>query len=155
MTKFVADVHLGKLARLLRLLGFDTVYSNSCTKEELLHTALTEERVLLSRNPAFKKQYALRSVIINSEEPEEQVNQVIGQPEVRKEIRPFTRCLRCNGRLQPVAKETALPLLEENTRLYYHEFWQCDSCDQLYWKGPHYNMMMNTLRRLGILPDDR
>jgi uncharacterized protein with PIN domain len=145
---FVADVHLGKLAKWLRMLGFDTVYSNAFTSSELVEIAHKENLILLSRNPAFEKNKSITTCLITDEEPERQLQQVINNFHLQDEIRPFTRCLVCNGILEEVTKEMVQPFLQANTIKYYNEFWQCTHCQRVYWKGSHYQRMLNTIERI-------
>jgi uncharacterized protein with PIN domain len=146
---FIADVHLGKLARMLRMLGFDTVYSNAFSNAELVSIALEQERVLLSRNAAIgKKHPALITYFISHDDPEVQLEDVLQHFHLLQHIQPFTRCIVCNGILEPVSKEAVLTQLPEKTAVYYHEFWQCTNCKRVYWKGPHYNRMNSLLQKI-------
>lgn len=145
--RFVADVHLGGLARLLRLLGLDTAYRNELTFADLLRLAAEEGRTLLSRNGAFDRQAGLSFFQVRSENTDEQLREVLVAFSGLA-LAPFTRCLRCNGRLQPVAKESVRARLEENTARFFEEFWQCDACGKLYWKGSHYDRMLVRLEEI-------
>jgi uncharacterized protein with PIN domain len=146
--KFIADAHLGKLARYLRLLGIDTAYKNFYTAKELIATAIVEDRIILTRSEAFESRKAVRSVVIQSEDPFMQLKQVALQFELKDYFQPFSRCLLCNGNLQAVLKEKLSNSLEENTRNYFNEFWQCDNCNHVYWKGSHYNKMLRTIEEI-------
>jgi uncharacterized protein with PIN domain len=141
MKKFIADVHLGKLARYLRLLGFDTLYQNSFTNNELLSIAKEEERILLSRNSAFSKQPVI-SCIIQSEDAMAQLKQVVGHFSLKSLLCPFSRCMLCNGKLEMVTKETIAHRLKENTKQYFDKFWICQNCHHIYWMGAHYDRML-------------
>ena len=146
---FIADVHVGKLARLLRMLGFDTLYSNAFTNKELVDTALAQQRILLSRNVAIgKHQPHLQTFIITKYEPEAQLADVLQHFHLLSNIQPFSRCMVCNGILVPVAKDVIIKELPEKTAMYYREFWQCTNCRRIYWKGPHYNRMMGFIQSL-------
>ena len=142
---FIADVHLGKLARLLRLLGFDTLYRNDFTKPELVKISSDEGRMLLSRDAGLAKHSAIRYFIVSSEDAMQQLKEVALQFDLKEHLLPFSRCIACNGVLQTVSKESVTPLLEENTRKYYTEFWQCSQCKRIYWKGSHYQRMLKTV----------
>jgi uncharacterized protein len=145
---FVADVHLGKLARALRLLGFDTLYSNTFTPAQLQALATDENRVLLSRSRAFLKNSAVHSFIIESEEPEKQLQAVVQQFNLQKQLQPFTRCLICNGMLEAVTKGQVYMQLEANTAIFFHAFWQCTNCKRIYWKGSHYDHMLKLVEKV-------
>jgi uncharacterized protein with PIN domain len=143
---FIADVHLGKLARALRLLGFDTLYSNAYTATDLRNLAVAQQRILLSRSAAFNSYPELHALVVQSELLQSQLQQVVQQLGLSSHLRPFTRCLVCNGLLSIVSKETIAKQLEPNTRLYYNNFWQCLQCGKVYWKGVHYNRMQALVR---------
>ena len=140
--KFIADVHLGKLARYLRLLGFDTLYKNSFTNAELISIAKEEGRILLSRNIAFAKHPVVSSYIVQSEASMTQLKQVVQHFGLKTLIHPFSLCMVCNGKLETVQKEIIINQLEENTKQYFNKFWQCENCHQIYWMGSHYERML-------------
>jgi uncharacterized protein with PIN domain len=121
---FIADVHLGKLAKNLRLLGFDTAYKNNYTNSELIKIAVNEERILLSRNVAFSKNLSLQSYIIVSEDHLEQLRTVVYHFNLKEQIKPFTRCSVCNGKIHPINKSEIIESLQERTIEFYDEFWQ-------------------------------
>jgi uncharacterized protein with PIN domain len=145
---FIADAHLGKLARVLRLLGFDVLYNNAVADTGLLAAALEQNRILLSRNRSCARNTAVRSLIICSEDPNEQVQQVVQDLHLKNAFRPFTRCLVCNEMLAAVSKESILPRLEQNTSRYYNEFWQCAGCKRIYWEGAHYLRMLALVQKV-------
>ena len=148
MERFIADVHLGKLARMLRLLGFDVLYQNSYTQLELVAIALQEDRVLLSKNSLLPKRIpALRFLLIQSNDSFQQLDQVLHHLQT-KDFQPFTRCLVCNGTLRSVIKEAIADQLQLDTAKYFEEFWQCENCKHIYWKGSHYNRMVRLVERL-------
>ena len=147
--KFIADVHLGKLAKLLRMLGFDTLYDNSFTNSELISIALQQNRILLSRNAAINNHKTqLQSLYISFENPQLQLLQVLQHFDLKEQIYLFTKCIVCNGTLQPVSKEKILNKLRQKTALYFSEFWQCNNCNRIYWKGSHYEHMNNIIERI-------
>jgi len=149
--RFIADVHLGKLARHLRMLGFDTLYSNRYTNESLPQLATDTGRILLSRNTAFTGIPGLLFLPIHSPRSEEQLLQVTGHYELKEQIRPFTRCLRCNGLLRQVAKDEVAASLRPQTEAYFNEFFLCHGCGQVYWKGSHHGRMLQVMERLGLM----
>ncbi|HTM91403.1 MAG TPA: Mut7-C RNAse domain-containing protein [Flavisolibacter sp.] len=144
--KFIADVHLGKLARLLRMLGFDTVYKNDFTLNELVKISDEENRILLSRNASLLKIHADKCFIVSDEDPPVQLKQVIQHFGLKDQSQPFSRCIVCNGILESVSKESIAYLLQKNTASYFNEFWQCKDCGRIYWKGSHYERMLKTIR---------
>jgi uncharacterized protein len=135
---FVADCHLGKLARDLRLLGIDVVYHRDANDRDLLDTMLRESRALLTRDrPLLMHRTVRTGYFPRSQDPMEQTTEVIRRFGLARAIAPFVRCLRCNGLLAAVSKETVLDQLKPLTRLYYDEFQRCPRCGHCYWRGSH------------------
>lgn len=147
--RFLLDNHLGRLTAYLRMLGFDCLYRNDYSDEQLAETLQHEERVLLTRDrrllmrKVVKHGYCLRSL-----EPREQLAEVVRRFDLAAHITPFRRCLRCNHPLAPVSKEAVLHRLEPLTRRYFDEFHICPACGQIYWKGSHYERMMGIVRQI-------
>lgn len=146
--RFIADVHLGKLARLLRLLGFDTVYKNNYTLEQLLKISTDQERILLSRNQSISKQTSSKIFIVSSENPFVQMKQLVDYFDLKNQFLPFSKCIACNGILEQVSKKNIIALLEERTSKYYNDFWQCKDCKHIYWKGSYYEKMLKTIENI-------
>lgn len=137
--RFILDNHLGQLATYLRLLGFDTGYPNHLQDEELAQMSHEEERVLLTRD----RRLLMRKIVVygywlRAKDPRQQLLEVMDRYKLKEHIRPWHRCLRCNGHLRPVPKEAILDRLEPKTKKYYHDFRMCQECQQIYWKGSHY-----------------
>ena len=142
-TQFVLDCHLGRLARYLRQFGFDTLYRNDFTDDELADTSASEHRILLTRDRnLLKRSIITHGYCIREHDPRKQLDEVIRRFDLRKQIIPFGRCTRCNGIVEAVDKEAIEHLLEPKTRLYFDEFWQCSSCGQVYWEGSHVKHML-------------
>ena len=147
--KFVLDVHLGKLARLLRLLGFDTQYQNNYTDKEIVVLAQAQQRVVLTRDVGLLKHKSIRwGYWLRSQQPMEQAREVIYRFALNYFFKPFTRCLSCNGLITPIAKEAIASQLLPNTFLHFSEFYQCQSCKKIYWKGSHYEKMLHLIEAL-------
>ncbi|MEZ4864444.1 MAG: Mut7-C RNAse domain-containing protein [Caldilineaceae bacterium] len=140
--KFILDVHLGKLARWLRLLGFDTLYRNDYDDPEIVEIAACEGRTILTRDGGIMKRRAvIRGYHIQSTNPEEQLRELFACYPLEQQIKPFRRCLACNGLLKSVDKATILHLLEPKTIHYYDEFFRCTDCQKIYWRGTHFTRM--------------
>lgn len=146
--KFIADVHLGKLARLLRMLGFDTIYRNDFTTTELTKISKEQGRMLLSRNASLSKNKLINCLVVTNEDAFIQLQQVILHFDLKDQVRPFSRCIVCNGTLEPVSKERIVHLLKRNTAEYFNEFWQCTDCRRIYWKGSHFERMLKTIQTI-------
>lgn len=146
---FLLDNHLGRLAVYLRMLGFDALYRNDYQDVELAHIASQEGRVLLTRDIRL----LMRNVIqygywVRSTVPREQLVEILRRYELAGAVRPFQRCMRCNGLLQPVSKVDVLERLRPLTKKYFHEFHRCVECDQVYWKGSHYERMQHFISQI-------
>ena len=139
---FLLDNHLGRLAAYLRMLGFDSQYDNAFSDEQMAEILESDARILLTRDRRLLMRKVVRyGYCLRSLEPQEQLQEVIHRFNLKPSIKPFHRCLRCNGILQPVEKATVLDRLEPKTKLYYNEFAHCPDCDQIYWKGSHFERM--------------
>jgi uncharacterized protein with PIN domain len=145
---FVLDGHLGKLASYLRMLGFDTLYQNDFEDAALAQISAEENRILLTRDQGLLKRRAVvHGYWVRSKDPDQQLVEVLGRFDLQGEVRPLQRCMRCNGRLLPVEKSKILDKLEEKTRRYFHEFAQCQACQQVYWKGSHWERMQSMIQK--------
>ncbi len=139
---FVADTHLGQLAAYLRLLGFDTLYHNDYDDPTLARISAEQNRVLLTRDRGLlKHKLVVHGYCVRETAPRQQIVSVLRRYALAAAVRPWHRCTRCNGLLQPVAKAAILDRLEPKTQRYYDEFEQCDTCGQIYWKGSHFERM--------------
>ncbi len=153
--KFVCDVHLGKLARRLRLLGFDVAYRNLATDPELVETALTEQRILLTRDRGLLKlKQVTHGYLVRSPQVGEQVLEIIRRFDLLQRVQPFSRCTRCNGLLRPVAKAEVEDALPPKTREYCEEFHRCAVCSQVYWKGTHFRRLAAEVLQMIALSSD-
>ena len=147
--RFILDNHLGKLAAALRMLGFDTLYRNDYQDDELAATATAEQRILLTCDRRLLMRKAIsRGYCVRQDDPHEQIRAVLQRYKLHRQVHPFRRCLRCNHLLQPVAKAKVIERLEPLTRLYFDEFSICPACNQVYWRGSHYERMQSLVDEL-------
>jgi uncharacterized protein len=147
--RFVLDVHLGTLARSLRMLGFDTVYENTLTDKAIAGIAQAEQRIVLTRDVNLLKHKAIPvGYWLRSQHTEEQLQEVIRRFRLLRQIRPFTRCMVCNGLITKVPKAAVVDQVPPKTRLYFNEFYLCSSCQRVYWKGSHYERMQSFINTL-------
>lgn len=136
--RFVLDGHLGTLARYLRLCGFDTLYRNDYGDDELAETSAAEGRILLTRDrDALKRRIVTHGYWVRRDGPRDQLAEVFRRLDLHDATAPFTRCTRCNGVLQDVAKAEIEHRLEPLTRRYYDRFRLCPDCGRIYWRGTH------------------
>ena len=149
LTAFVADGHLGKLARDLRLLGIDVRYDNRATDSQLLTIAITEHRALLTRDRHLLMHAVLQhGYCPHSHLHEEQTLEVVRRFDLAEFLAPYTRCLQCNGLLRRVAKADVLDQLEPLTRIYYEDFRRCTECGKVYWPGSHFAKLQARIERI-------
>jgi len=147
--KFVLDVHLGKLAAYLRMLGFDTLYRSCFTDSELVKISCVDRRILLTRDRGLLKHSAVtRGYWLRQTDSRRQIAEVIQRFDLSALIQPFMRCMACNANLVSVSKEQIQNLLPARTAEFYDEFRQCSSCGRVYWKGSHYKRMQRWIEDL-------
>ncbi len=147
--RFVLDAHLGRLAVYLRMLGFDTLYRNDYADEELALISSQENRILLTRDRGLlKRSLVSRGYYVRAQDPRRQAVEVVQRFDLRRAFKPFSRCLRCNGLLEPVEEDTVAGQLLPGTQKYFHEFSRCRSCGQVYWKGAHYQRMVQLIESI-------
>ncbi|HLQ85819.1 MAG TPA: Mut7-C RNAse domain-containing protein [Salinisphaeraceae bacterium] len=146
---FVLDTHLGRLTRYLRLLGFDSRYSNDRGDAELAAIADRERRLLLTRDRGLLKRARVTFArFVRADDPRMQLEDVFLHFRLRPAMQPFSRCARCNGMLQDVSKGEIAHRLAPKTRRYYQHFRQCTRCGRLFWQGSHLDALRRMLERL-------
>lgn len=151
--RFICDVHLGKLARYLRMIGFDTLYDRELEDGEIIRLALAENRTVLTRDGGILADGRVGSYRPLSNAPERQITEVINDLSLQGYARPFTLCLTCNGLLLPVDKETLGDLVPPAVRRVMDEFHRCSSCRRIFWPGTHYDHMAQRIGEWLSLPD--
>ena len=145
--RFVADGHLGKLARYLRFLGFDTLYSPDLDDDELARISASEGRVLLTRDRGLlRRSMVERGYCVRDDDPGRQLEEVVRRFDLARIAQPLQRCPRCNGEMVEVEKSRILDRLEPKTRRYYDRFFQCQECEQIYWPGSHHERITTFLQ---------
>lgn len=148
-TTFILDVHLGKLARFLRMLGFNSSYKNDFEDAEIIEISLKEKRIILTRDTGLLKHGKVtHGYWLRSTNPREQLIEVITYFDLKKKVNIFSRCMVCNHGLIKIRKEEAMAYLEPKTGKYFDEFYQCTNCKNIYWKGSHYKKMMEFVNSL-------
>jgi uncharacterized protein with PIN domain len=145
--RFVVDVHLGKLASLLRLSGLDAVLLEDDV--DVAHLSASDERVALTRDVGLLKRSIVRyGYWVRHTDPELQLVEVLGRFDLAGEMQPFARCLRCNTLLAPVDAETVSDRLLPHTRTHFREFRRCPHCQRIYWQGSHYKRLTTLIQRV-------
>ncbi len=140
--RFVADAHLGGLARLLRMAGFDTLYDNNIDDEVLAAIATGDERIALTRDrELLKRRGIVHGRYVHALKPAEQLVEVVDRFGLAASAAPFTLCLHCNAPLRAVDKALVQDRLPASVRAHHHEFSTCELCLRVYWKGSHWRRM--------------
>ncbi len=153
--RFLLDVHLGTLARRLRLLGVDTAYESTDIGDPALAArSAAEQRVMLSRDRGLLRRRELwAGAFVYSTRPEEQLRDVLDR--FRPELRPWTRCTACNGVLRKATKEEVADQLKHGTHATYDVFAQCTACGRAYWRGAHHEQLEAIVERAVALCSER
>lgn len=147
--KFVADSHLGRLARHLRMLGFDCIYAPDIADTEILRLAKEDNRVVLTRDIGIlKNRKAKYGYFIRSTHPKKQLQEVVWRYDLKSNISPFLRCLDCNGLIHPIDKKKITGSIPSKVSLYYDRFFRCSTCGKIYWEGSHFVSMKNFIDSL-------
>ena len=147
--RFVADAHLGGLAHLLRMMGFDTLYDNAFDDAAIERIAATEHRIVLTRDrDLLKRRGVTHGCYVRALRSEAQLREVFERLDLAGGARPFTLCLGCNAPLAPIAKADALPRLPPRVAERHERFSTCPRCDRVFWEGTHWQRM-RTLVELG------
>ncbi|OGA00911.1 MAG: twitching motility protein PilT [Betaproteobacteria bacterium RIFCSPLOWO2_02_FULL_62_17] len=144
--RFVADAHLGGLARFLRMLGFDTLFRNDIADAEILALSSGERRVVLTRDRELLKCRSItHGCYVHALVPREQLREVVERLQLASSARPFSLCLHCNLPLAGVGKEAVVHRLPPNVAATYRRFHWCRGCDRVYWEGSHWQRMREML----------
>jgi uncharacterized protein with PIN domain len=142
--RFALDGHLGRLARYLRMLGFDSAYDNAAADDELARVSAEEGRILLTRDRGLLKRSIVRlGYLVRDDDPRRQLVEVVGRYGLADRARPFSRCVRCNGEIEAVERSQVAERLagEPRTLRYFEAFGRCRVCGSVYWQGSHFDRM--------------
>ncbi len=149
MIRFVADRMLGRLARMLRLLGYDTDYSPEVTTAQLQEIARSGERIVLTRGHAAKRFPGLANIFsVTSENAPEQLREVIERFKLDVHSGLWTRCTLCNAPIEPVEKPSVDGLVPPKVFEVYQDFYRCSRCHHIYWQGSHVERIIKNLEKL-------
>ncbi len=147
---FVLDVHLGKLARRMRLLGLDCRWENDLDDPEIVEISLEEGRIILTRDIGLlRRGRVTHGYWVRATDPDEQLPEVLARFDLRGALAPFARCVACNGWLRLAEKADVWELLPPKTRRYYDEFYQCAECGKIFWKGAHWEGLRKMVQTSG------
>lgn len=148
-TRFVLDVHLGRLAHYLRMLGFDTAYANDWNDGEIIDLSLAEQRIILTRDLGILKQGRVtHGYWLRNHDPVQQAREVLEALDLRRQVNPFTRCMACNGAMMPADRRRLEGLLAPGILDRFEEFTRCGACGKIYWPGSHHERMLSLVKQL-------
>jgi uncharacterized protein len=147
--RFVADTHLGKLARHLRMAGFDTLYGNDWDDDRIVALSLAERRTILTRDLGMlRRREVERGYFVRALESEAQLAEVVAALQLEGLLAPFTRCRECNAPLEDADAGAVSARIPPKVRDLYDRFRRCPSCARVYWEGTHYQRMQGVIARL-------
>jgi len=152
---FIVDSNVGKLARWLRIMGYDTVFFNAGNDSRMVAIALAEQRVILTRDTQIIKRRVvtngqLKVLLIQSDKPELQMHQVIEALHLECQFNPFTLCLECNQPLVEKSKQQVKELVPHYVFQTQDQYMECPVCHRIYWRGTHWQAMTKRLRKWSI-----
>ena len=149
--RFVLDVHLGRLAAYLRLLGFDCLYRNDYNDDELLAISQTEHRTVLTRDTGLLKRAALtHGAFLHAIDPRQQLREVLDRFQLETRIAPFAHCARCNGAVEHLPSDQAAASVPAGIARRQCDFSRCRDCGQVYWPGSHLTRLRQRLAEVGV-----
>ncbi|HJX69747.1 MAG TPA: Mut7-C RNAse domain-containing protein [Dehalococcoidia bacterium] len=157
-TRFIVDSNAGKLARWLRIMGYDTLFFNNIDDAQLVDIALREGRVALTKDTQLMRRRVvangqLRGILLQDDDPKEQLRQVIGELKLDCQLRQFTRCLECNQNLAPKTREEVKEVVPPYVFRTQTQYMQCPSCLRVYWRGTHWQRMKRELEKIAGLSE--
>lgn len=146
--QFILDAHLGKLAKYLRLLGFNVEYDNNFSDETIATRSQNEKRIVLTRDVGLLKHKKIsHGYWVRHTDPDKQVDEILKRFDLYKQCHPFTRCIACNGILEEVEKNQITENLPPLTQKYFNKFLRCHLCKKIYWEGTHYQKLKNWVHK--------
>ncbi|RXQ95709.1 twitching motility protein PilT [Ancylomarina salipaludis] len=148
-TRFVVDAHLGKLAKYLRMLGFDTLYRADMQDNEIIALAKADKRIILTRDkPMLRSKEISHGYFVRSIEKHEQLKEIVNKFDLKSQFKSFTRCMTCNTRLENIKREDIQNKVDQEILSHFELFYYCPLCDKVYWEGSHFKRMEAYIRKL-------
>jgi uncharacterized protein len=153
--RFIADAHLGQLAKQLRMLGFDVLYRNDYSDAEVARIAADEGRIVLTRDrDLLIRKEIVHGCYLHALASDEQAREVIRRFDLAPAVRALSRCLNCNGLLRVIDKSEVAHRVPPHSRNVYQRFYECDCCAHVYWEGSHVVRMRARVERMLRHPDE-
>jgi len=151
--KFIADNNVGKLARWLRVIGYDTLLFKQKDDARMIKTAFSDDRVVLTKDTQFMKRRLvtngqLKAILIKQDAPKNQIREVVKSLNLDYHFKPFSLCLECNQTLIPRTKEEVQSLVPPHVFVTQTQYTECPACHRIYWQGTHWQAMVKKLQDL-------
>ena len=151
--KFIVDHNVGKLTKLLRMLGYDAVFFNGESDSEMVAKALNEGRIILTRDTGISARRAVtdgkvKIILLKTDNPALQIQEVVHELRLSERSKPFTRCLECNVPLEERTREEVEARVPPYVFKTQKHFMECPRCHRIYWKGTHWQAMERKLDNL-------
>ncbi|HOP46859.1 MAG TPA: Mut7-C RNAse domain-containing protein [Desulfobacteraceae bacterium] len=148
-TEFIADINIGDIVRYMRALGFDVFFDPLLTIREIIEISGRENRIILTKSRRLLKfSDVTHGIYVHPGKFPEQIKRIIQYLDIKDTVKPFSRCLLCNGLLLGVEKDKIINRIPQKTRSFCNEFSYCKKCDKYYWKGTHWIHMKEVLDRI-------
>lgn len=152
--KFIADINLGDIVKYMRVLGFDLYYDPLLATREIIEISKREHRIILTKSRKLLKfKDVTHGIFIHRGTTTEQIKRIIDYLNIKDNIKPFSRCLRCNTLLKSVPKEKIFDKIPPKTKEFCDEYAHCKSCDKIYWKGTHFINMKKVITQILDQPE--
>ncbi|MCW3786459.1 Mut7-C RNAse domain-containing protein [Plebeiibacterium sediminum] len=152
-TKFIADAHLCKLSKYLRMLGFDTLYQNDFGDEEIINISLKDKRIILTRDKRMLNSKRItHGYFVRAIDKHKQLIEIVDKFDLKSQFHPFSRCMECNSILISKAPDQVKHLISNDILVRYKEFYYCNKCHKVFWKGSHFERMKSQI--LNIIGKD-
>jgi len=151
--RFIVDHNVGKLAKWLRMMGYDSLFFDGDNDSDMVRQALSEGRVILTRDTEIMKRRIinrgqLKAILIESDEPERQMRQLMNTLDLKSHLQPFTLCLECNCPLMEKSREEVKDRVPPYVYKTQSQYMECPKCGRIYWRGTHWEAMTRKLEQL-------
>jgi uncharacterized protein len=147
--RFICDVHLGKLAKYMRMCGFDVFYSNNLLDHLIIQMSDETKSIILTKNKElFKTKQPSRAYLVKQSDSKMQLFEIISYFDLKTSIEPFSRCTKCNLTVQPVDKNSIEKQVPSPVLKMHKSFMKCYGCNRIYWQGSHYMSMLSWISRI-------
>jgi uncharacterized protein with PIN domain len=153
-TRFIIDNNVGRLAKWLRMMGYDAILFNEVDDGRMVKYALSQDRIIITRDSEFMKRRAVttgrvKAILVAGDDPEAQMQKVMRALQLDSEYKPFSRCIECNTELLPRDRQQVAESVPPRVYDIQEQYMECPSCRRLFWRGTHWQAMNRKLHRFG------